>query len=228
MSEKDLSSAKPPDEIPPFDFEEQSKQQLKAFGNLVEKIKPWLFEFGNWIFGGLIAVNLIIVGSLLTVGPDHPAILVSIAAFACALPLNVSGLFLLKLIKDMSGVAIDDVIRQAFQDAEVPNVEIYFPVSEEKESLYKRRSNVGLRYSIALAALSTGLTMLGMVAALWYMAWWVGVIFLVMVIASVILIMTVVARWMPPESDAEKELKLRYREQLNQLRNAQRRTEQGR
>ena len=50
--------------------EEQSKQSSKpiwqatpdqvwkAFGRLFEGITPWLFEFGSWIFGGLIAFTL--------------------------------------------------------------------------------------------------------------------------------------------------------------------------
>jgi len=34
---------------------------------LLDRVKPWLIEFGSWIFGGLIAFNLIIVAPLLTI-----------------------------------------------------------------------------------------------------------------------------------------------------------------
>ena len=197
----------------PPDLEERHKQREKVFEKFIESLKPWLFEFGNWIFGGLIAFNLIIVGAILTVGPTHPEILVAIAAFACALPLNVSGLFLLKIFKDMSDVALDDVMRQAFLDANIPNVEAYFPASEEKEAQYKRRTDVGLRYALTLALVSTLLTTIGIIAALWYMAWWIGTVFLVVVIGSIILVMNVLSRWMPPQSESERELKQRYREQ---------------
>jgi hypothetical protein len=225
VSKKNASSTKAHDEILPPDFAEQVKQREEIFGNVVEKLKPWLFEFGNWIFGGLLAFCLIVVGSILTVGPVNLAVLVSIATFACALPLNVSGLFLLKLIRDMNEVPFDDVMRQAFQDANIPNVEAYFPASEQKEALYKRRTNSGLRYLILLAALSATLTLFGMVAALWYMAWWVGVIFFLMVIASFFLVMNVLARWMPLETEAERELRQRYRDHRAQMTNKQRRNE---
>lgn len=213
MSEKKTSSPETRDESTPFDFEEQVKQRAAVFSTLVEQFKPWLFEFGNWIFGGLIAFCLIIIGSILTVGPINGAVVISIAIFACALPLNVTGLFLLKLIRDMNDVSIDDVLRQAFLDAKIPNIEAYLPAAGQKEELYKKRTNIGLRYLIMLATLSTFLTVFGMVAALWYMAWWVGVLFFVMVIVSLVLVFNVFSRWMPPESEAERELKQRYREQ---------------
>jgi hypothetical protein len=95
--QNDSTPADPKPGIPPIDLEEQSKQSMKALSNLVERITPWLFAFGSWIFGGLIAFNLLVVASLITVGPIHPAILVATAAFACALPLDVAGLFLLRL-----------------------------------------------------------------------------------------------------------------------------------
>ena len=33
----------------------------KAFGELAETFTPWFFEFGSWIFGGLIAFTLLIL-----------------------------------------------------------------------------------------------------------------------------------------------------------------------
>ena len=67
MSQKESTPADP--QTPPLDLEKQSAQSMKALGTFGEKIKPWLFAFGNWIFGGLIAFNLIVVGALITVGP---------------------------------------------------------------------------------------------------------------------------------------------------------------
>ena len=215
MSEKDPAATKQWDEISP---EAVSKLRGKIFGNLVEQLKPWLFEFGNWIFGGLIAFSLVIVATLLTVGPIHPAILVSMATFACALPLDVLGVFLLKLIRDMNGVGIDDVMKQAFQDIPTPNS--HFPEPEESESRSKLRTDVGLRYSVRLAVLCAALSMFGVVAALWYMAWWVAAIFFVMVIVSLLLTVTMLPGLVRPASDSEKALWQRVREQREQKRMA--------
>jgi ABC-type multidrug transport system fused ATPase/permease subunit len=219
MSEKDLPSAKPPVEKLSLDLEAQLKQREKLLGSLVERLKPWLFEFGNWIFGGLIAFNLVIVAPLITMGPAHPEILVSIAIFACALPLDVSGLISLKLVNDIDDVAIDDMMRQAFEEAEVPNVAAHLLPSDDDQSLHKKRTDVALRYSTRLAALSAVLTLLGMFAALWYIAWWVALLFLIMVIASLVMTMNIAARLMRPDSETVKELRRRRQAQSSEQSN---------
>src|SRR5437868_3040505 len=164
--------SQPPDNhregISPHGLDEQSQQSMKALGTVLETLTPWLFEFGNWIFGGLIAFNLLIIASLLTVGPTDPAILVSIATFACALPLNVTGLFMLKLTKDMKDIAIDDLVEQAFKDVEFPNADAYFPAGKDRKIWTSKRTEVTLRYSVGIAAISIVLSLIGMVAALWY------------------------------------------------------------
>ncbi len=200
---------------------------MQALGNLIERISAWLFAFGSWIFGGLIAFNLLVLASLFTIGPIHPAILVSLTAFACALPLNVAGLFLLKLIQEMKDVNIDEQMLHAFQDTGFP-IEAYFPPSQERVSLYKRRTDVALGYSTGILAFSVALTLTGMVSVLWYMAWWVGVVFFAMVLVSQVLVIIVIAHSLPPESEAEKEQKRRYREHLARQRKGQRKAEQER
>jgi hypothetical protein len=86
MSQDDYT---PPDQRHSgFDSAGQAKFSTKALGDLLERITPWLFEVGSWIFGGLVAFNLVLVSALLTVGPVDRAILISITAFACALPLK--------------------------------------------------------------------------------------------------------------------------------------------
>ena len=207
---------------PPVDLEALSKQRLKALASFIEKITPWLLSFGNWIFGGLIAFNLLIVASLITVGPTHLEILVAMAAFACALPLNVTGLFLLKLTKDMKDVAFNDLMREAFKDANFPDIDIYFPASQEPATPAKKPTNVALGYSLGIAVLGMLITAVGMVATLWYMAWWVAVIFLTVIILSFALLIFVFSRSMPPESEAEKELRKRYLGQRNKQGKGQR------
>ena len=212
MSQHTSSQTAPNQGFSSIELEKQSRQSMQAVGNLIARISSWLFAFGSWIFGGLIAFNLVVIASLFTIGPIQLAIMVSLTAFACALPLNVAGLFLLKLIQEMKDVNIDEQMLHAFQDASFP-VEAYFPPSLERASLYKRRTKVALSYSTGILVFSVVLTLTGLVAVLWYMAWWVGVVFFAIAILSQVLVIVVVVRSMPPESEAEKDLKRRFREQ---------------
>ena len=196
-----------------IDLEKQSERSMTGLGNLVDRTAPWLFEVGSWVFGGLTALNLVITAALLTVGPADIAIRISIAAFACALPLNVAGICLLRLTKDTHDNHLDDVALEAFQSAGFPNIEAYFPPAGQTQSLRQRRARVVLRYSLGLAALSTALTMTGTVAALWHMAWWVGVELLAMTMISAVAVLAVLGASLPPDSASERELKRRYAEQ---------------
>ena len=206
---------------PEMGLDKQAQESMKALGNLVDRITPWLFSFGSWIFGGLIAFNLLVMASLITVGPTHATILVSITAFACALPLDVAGLFLLRLVQDMKDVGFEDHVLHAFQDAGFP-IESYFPPPQARESLYKRRTRAALLYSLGIVGLCIVLTLTGIVAALWYMAWWIGVVFIATVIFSQGIVIIVIVRSLPPESEAEKEQKRRYREHLIRQRESER------
>jgi hypothetical protein len=214
MSQTDPQPAELQPENPPVDWEEQSKQSMQALGNVVERISPWLIAFGSWIFGGLIGFNLLIIGSLITVGPIDPAILVSMTAFAAALPLNLAGLLLLKLVQEMKDIHIDEEMFHAFQEAGFP-IELYVPPAQERASLYNRRTDTALRYSLTIMAFSVALTLIGMISALWYMAWWIGVVFLVMAIVSQVLVVLVVIHSLPPESQAEKDVKKVYKKYMS-------------
>ncbi|MBA3868946.1 MAG: hypothetical protein H0X30_07320, partial [Anaerolineae bacterium] len=150
------------------ELEERIEQRRQIMNSIMDTLKPWLIEFGNWIFGGLIAFNLIIVAPLITIGLGHMEVMVSIVAFACALPLDVAGILLLKLTKDLNDMSIDKVMHQAFKDANIPDIEKHLPTAEQVKSTYKLRTEVGLRYSIWLGGTSAILTLLGMIAALWY------------------------------------------------------------
>lgn len=192
----------------PATREEQSKQIMKAFGKLVERITPWLVEVGGWIFGGLIAFTLLVMASLLTIGPVDPAIMVATTAFALALPLNVTGLILLRLIQDMKHIGFEEELTQAFQ-------EVDFTVREQVvspkalESWRKRRTGIVLGSSLGILALSLVLTLTGMTATLWHMAWWIGVAFIAMVIISQVSVIVAIVT----SSQEEKEQKRRYREE---------------
>jgi len=123
----------------------------------------------------------------------------------------VAGLCLLRLVKDMKEVGIDDLTLQAFKDAGYPDAEAYFPEPRERKAQQSKRSRVAFWYALGIAGLSVVLTVTGLVAALWYMAWWVGVVALVVALASTLLVAAVFLHAQPPESGAEVEAKRRYR-----------------
>ena len=105
-------NASPADQHPesnPPAVDEQSRRTFSGLRNLAERITPSLVDVGSWIFGGLIAVNLVVLSALITVGPVDAAIQTSTAALASALPLNVAGIVLLRLIKDVNDVGLDHV-----------------------------------------------------------------------------------------------------------------------
>lgn len=71
---------------------------------------------------------------------------------------------------------------------------------------------MALRYSLGIAVLSVALTLGGMVASLWHMAWWIGSVLVMMVALSAGLILLVFAHAQPPDSAWEKALKQRARQ----------------
>lgn len=185
-------------------MDETFARTTQGLGNLVERLAPTLFEVGSWVFGGLIALNLVVLASLITVGPVDRLILFASAAFAGALPLNVAGICLLRLAKDAKRIGIEDLTLQAFQDARFPDIESYFPSPRERERYYQRQAHVTLGYATAIAALSTLLTLAGLVAALWHMAWWIGVTLLGALGLGLALVAAVLLQSRPPKEEKRR------------------------
>jgi hypothetical protein len=141
-----------------------------------------LLDLGNWIFGALIAFDLLILSALLTVGPLDTAVLIASAAIALALPPDIAGFLLLRLAADMKSVDLEQVATETF-------VEVGFELKDRApgqgpDEAEQRRARVVLRYSYALLALSFVLTFIGVTAALWHMAWWIGAAFVAMAAVS--------------------------------------------
>ena len=155
---------------------------LKGFGAVLERITPWLLELGSWIFGALIALNLLLLAALLTVGPSDRAVIVATAALALALPPDVAGLLLLRLVADIYKVRLEEVASQAFVEAGFRAEDVR--PDQDVDSAMKRRTRTVLIYCYAILTVSVGFTTAGVTAAFWHMAWWIGVVFLVMVVLS--------------------------------------------
>lgn len=161
--------------------DETFARTMAAFATVFERITPWLLDLGSWIFGALIAFNLVILGALLTVGPADPSVLVATSGFALALPLDAAGFAVLRLAVDMKNVALEEVTTTAFQEA---GFEIERRAPTPSEATEKRRMIVVLRYAYIFLALAIVLSLVGMTSALWHMAWWIAIIFVAMVVVS--------------------------------------------
>jgi hypothetical protein len=175
------------------------------------RITPWLLDLGNWIFGALIAFDVLILTALLTVGPVDTSVLIATAAIALALPPDIAGFLLLRLAADLKSVDLERVATEAF-------VEVGFepedraPVRGPDEA-ERRHARVVLRYSYALLALTVALTSIGVTAALWHMAWWIGAAFVGMAVASQAIFFVALAStggsttWRTPAGETEPERK---------------------
>ena len=158
------------------------KRTVTALGSVLERITPWLLDLGNWIFGALIAFNLVILGALLTVGPVDHAAVIATAAFALALPVDVAGFLLLRLASDLKTVDLEQVATSAFVEAGFAAEDR--PAAPDPQESEKRRARITLRYSYGLLALAVLLTLVGLAAALWHMSWWIAIAFVVMVLLT--------------------------------------------
>lgn len=203
------------------------EQYRKAFGELAETVTPWFFEFGSWIFGGLIAFTLLVLAPLITLGPVDRAITLATAAFVLALPLDVAGLCLLRLVQDLQRVGFDDTVAHAFEEI---SSAVGTPVSTPSvvEAQRKRRSERAMRITPWLLALSGVLAVLGMVAVLWHMAWWIAIGFLVMVVSSWVIVTLSLAAAQPRDPEAAREQRRRFQEQRRRVREALPRQAQAR
>ena len=176
-----------------------------GFTQFVDVISPWLLELGSWIFGALIAFNLVILSAALTIGPVDTSMTIAIASFGLALPVDVAGFVLLRLVTDMKKIRLQEVASQAFKDAGF-KVDEVMPDSVNAERKFQ---SVTLRYTYSLMTLAIVLTLSGITAALWHGAWWIGVGFLVMVVVTQGVVLAAMSelgggrdRWIPPSGSA--------------------------
>jgi MFS family permease len=191
--------------------QELDRQSMKALEAVTESITPWLVEFGTWIFAGLIGFALIVIAPLVTLGPVETTIIVSTVALALTLPLNLTGLLLLRLVQDMK--RYEDKLAQGFHDASlILGSEFAFPLAANPTQ--KRRTEIILLVSLGMLAVSALLTLIGLTAALWHVAWWIGVLFLLMTIISLGIVVVALSVVRPPQSQEERARKQRYADEM--------------
>jgi hypothetical protein len=166
---------------------------------MIERITPWLLDLGSWIFGALIAFNLLILASLLTVGPVDRAVLVATAALALALPPDVAGFVLLRLLQDMKNLQLETAAFKSFEEAGFAIPAEDRPGPADIEAGRRRRTGLVLISGYSILAISFLLTIVGVTAALWHMAWWIGLAFLIVTVLSQVLVAWVITT-SPPTS----------------------------
>jgi ABC-type multidrug transport system fused ATPase/permease subunit len=184
---------------------------MEAVGKLVENIIPWLVEVGAWIFAGLTGFVLILLASLITVGPTEPSIIVSTVALALTLPLNLVGLLLLRLAQDLQ--RFEDELAQGVHDAGlIMGAQFATPLATR--SAQTRRTQIVFLFSLGLLTLSALLTLIGMIAALWRVAWWIGITFVLMTIIGLGIAVVALVAVQAPESQETRERKRHYAEEM--------------
>ncbi len=180
---------------PPPDPAEQNRQIWRGLGRFIDRIAPSLFELGVWIFGSLIAFNLLVLSALFTIGPEDLAVKIATAAFALDLPLNLVGLLLLRLVQELKGSGLEGELVRSIQDEGF--IDEHIPAPQDIEAtltaIRTKRAAFVLRFSAGDLALSISLTLAGLLATLWHMAGWIAVFFSLMVIFSIVAVIVIIA-----------------------------------
>ncbi len=186
--------------------EEQNRRLWRGFGNFVDRVTPSLLELGVWLFGSLIAFNLLILASLFTIGPVDSATRVASTAFALAFPLNLAGLFMLRMVQELKGVDLEDKFVQALQEEGFVGDQIPAPpdLDAALAAMRAKRTAVVLRSSAGILVLSALLTLTGLTATLWHMAWWIAMSFLAMVVISLVLVILAMALSQPADTEKQE------------------------
>ena len=189
------------------------RQVEKASQEAFELTTPWLVDVGNWVFAGLIAFILVVMAPLIVAPSFDQALTIAIIALALSLPLDLAGLVMLRLIQDMAHIGFSEEWARAFQEAGLPLGE-QLASPQAREAQRKKRATIVLRYSFVVLTLSIALTLTGLTAALWHVAWWIGVVFLAMTVISLAIVIAAMATLGPRESTADRERQRRYWDEM--------------
>lgn len=209
MSQNNPSPTEPNKDIAYAAAQASLSQAEKAFQEAAELTTPWLVDVGAWIFAGLIAFILVVIAPLIIAPSIDRALTIAIVMFALALPLDLSGLVMLRLIQDMAHIGFSEEWARAFQDAGFPMGE-QIASPKAREAQRKRRATIVLRYSFAVLTFSVALTLTGLTAALWHIAWWIGIVFLAMTVVSLGIVSAALVTLGPRDSPEDKKQQRRY------------------
>ncbi len=167
--------------------EERNRRFWIGIGNFIDQIHPWLNEAGIIIFSSLIALNLVVLASLFTIGPVDLEVKIATAALAFALPLKVTGLLLLRVVRESRNYGLEDRLAQSFRESGFIQGQAAEEASSEEKR--KRRTRNALRMSLFILVLSILLLLVALTAIFWHMAWWIAVGFCLIVLICLIILL---------------------------------------
>jgi hypothetical protein len=162
----------------------------EADETLMSRIAPWFFEFGSWVFGGLIAYSIVLIQAPIlnsAVTRGDRALMICALMLALALPLDVLGLIVLRLFSDLGRFDLEKEMAAAFNDV----IEAADPTHEEPDQAAldrwrKKRLGRIVTLSVSILVVVLALTVAATAAAIWYVMWWIAVVFLAMIGATIL------------------------------------------
>lgn len=169
---------------------ELQKQAKEASETLISHIAPWFFEFGSWIFGGLIAYSIVLVQAPIlnsAVTRGDRALVICTLMLALALPLDILGLIVLRLFSDLDRFDLEKEMEEAFKEVvEAADLTYEEPDQAALERWRKKRMGRIFNLSVSILFVVLALTVAATAAAIWYVMWWLAVVFLAMIGATVV------------------------------------------
>ena len=213
MSQANPAPTEPQKDVAYVAAQASLRQVEKASQEAFELTMPWLVDVGNWIFAGLIAFILVVMAPLIIAPSFDQALTIAVVMFALSVPLDLAGLVMLRLIQDMAHIGFSEEWARAFQEAGLPMGE-QLSSPQARETQRKKRAAIVVRYAFAVLALSVALTLACLTAALWHIAWWIGIVFLAMTVISLGIVIAAMATLGPRESPADRERQRRYWDEM--------------
>lgn len=177
------------------------KQTKEATETLISHIAPWFFEFGNWIFGGLIAYSIVLIQSPIlnsAVTRGDRALVICTLTLALALPLDVLGLIVLRLFGDLRRFDLEKEMQETYKAVLEAADPTYGELDQAAlERWQKKRMAWIFNLSVSILFVVLALTIAATTAAIWYVMWWIAVVFLAM-IGAIILSLSLIIRFIQP------------------------------
>lgn len=170
------------------DWRQAFQQWMEQSQKIVLK---WLYEVGGWIFTGLIAIALMIVQDLISLGPSDRALLIAAFALAAALPLNLTGLWIVRYIKNLD-LAVEEAKQYLAQNKAVDEDTVISLRSDDEAFSAAKKKFTNLVVTIVLA-LSVLFTLIGISSALWHISWAATIILLISLLAGLLTTLWVLA-----------------------------------
>ncbi|HEY0752508.1 MAG TPA: hypothetical protein VGD98_00900 [Ktedonobacteraceae bacterium] len=173
--------------VPRPDLRQQSMLWMQKSLEITSKL---LYDLGNWIFGGLIVANLMLLQALIGLGFADRAILVAGLATVLALPFNLAGLGLIRYFNSLNQAA-EEARQVLAQNGNLDAGTLIRLTNDSSVFSSGKRQVMDSSVSLALY-LSTLFTVVGFASALWHISWAVTLFFIISSVVGVLLVVRVI------------------------------------